>query len=50
MLEGQAAVEWADECHTISAGEALILDAPPPHGIFNTGDVPVRYMVIIAKA
>ena len=50
MLEGQATVEWADERHTISAGEALILDATTPHGIFNTGDVPVRYMVIIAKA
>ena len=50
VLEGQATVEWADERHQIRPGEALILDAPPPHTILNTGDVPVRYMVIIAKA
>ena len=50
VLEGQATVEWADERHTIGPGEAIILDASTPHGIYNTGDVPVRYMVIIAKA
>ena len=44
VLEGQATVEWADERHTLSAGEALILDATTPHGIFNTGHVPARYI------
>ncbi len=50
VLEGQATVEWADERHTLGAGEAIIVDASVPHGIFNAGDGPVRYMVIIAKA
>lgn len=50
VLEGQATVEWADERHTLGPGEALILDATTPHGIYNSGDTPVRYMVIIARA
>jgi quercetin dioxygenase-like cupin family protein len=50
VLEGQATVEWADERHQIGPGEAVILDASVPHGIFNNGDAPVRYLVIIAKA
>ncbi len=49
VLEGQATVEWAGERHRIEPGEAIILDAATPHGIFNAGNVPVRYMVIIAK-
>ncbi|MBM4460514.1 MAG: cupin domain-containing protein [Chloroflexi bacterium] len=48
VLEGFAMVEWAGERQQIGPGEALILDATTPHGIFNAGDVPVRYMVIIA--
>ncbi|MEJ5198621.1 MAG: cupin domain-containing protein [Anaerolineae bacterium] len=49
VLEGQATVEWADERHTLGPGEAIILDATVPHGIYNGGEVPTRYMVIIAK-
>lgn len=50
VLEGRATVEWADERHELGPGEAIILDATTPHGIFNAGDAPVRYMVIIAQA
>lgn len=49
VLEGQATVEWADERHTIGPGEAIILDAQTPHGIYNASDAPIKYMVIIAK-
>jgi quercetin dioxygenase-like cupin family protein len=50
VLDGQATVEWAAERHIIGPGEAIILDAATPHGIYNSSDAPVRYMVIIAKA
>jgi len=50
ILEGQATVEWADERHQIGPGEALILDASVPHGLYNSGETPLCYIVIIAKA
>jgi mannose-6-phosphate isomerase-like protein (cupin superfamily) len=50
VLEGQATVEWADARHSVGPGEAIILDAATPHGIYNSGDAPLRYMVIITRA
>jgi mannose-6-phosphate isomerase-like protein (cupin superfamily) len=50
ILEGQATVEAGDERHVIGPGEALILDASVPHGLYNSGETPMRYIVIIAKA
>ncbi len=49
ILEGRGTIEVGDERHTLCANEALILDAAVLHGLQNTGDTPMRYLVIIAK-
>ena len=50
VLEGHGAVETGPERHAIGPNEAIILDATGEHGLVNTGDTPMRYMVVIAKA
>ncbi len=50
VLEGHGAVEIGGERHAVGPNEALILDATVEHGLVNTGDTPMRYIVIIAKA
>ena len=47
VLEGHGAVEIGAERHEIGPNEALILDARTLHGLENTGDTPMRYMVIM---
>ena len=49
MLEGQGTMETAGERITLRANEGIIIEPSIEHGLVNTGDVPMRYMVIIAK-
>ena len=49
VFEGQATVEFEGEQFPLNANEAMAIDATRPHGIFNSGSIPTRYMVIIAK-
>ncbi len=47
-LEGNGRVEMPDESIDLAAGEAIILDAAIEHGLVNTGDSNLKYVVIIA--
>ena len=49
MLEGEATLEIEDERQVIRAGESVVFDPRRMHGLVNTGDVPMRYMVILTK-
>ena len=49
MFEGEGTLEIADECCLIQAGEGLVFDPTKLHGLVNSGTVPMRYMVIIAR-
>lgn len=49
VLEGQATVEVEGDLYTLGPNEALALDASRPHGIFNAGSAPIRYIVIISQ-
>ncbi len=49
VLEGQATVEVENEQYPLSANEAVAITASVPHGIFNRGSAPVRYIVIITS-
>ena len=49
ILEGCGTVEVGDERHTLAANEVIVIDAAVPHGLENTGDTPMRYLVIISK-
>jgi mannose-6-phosphate isomerase-like protein (cupin superfamily) len=48
VLEGQATVEVGEESYPLGPNEALVLEASRPHGIFNSGAVRVRYIVMMA--
>ena len=50
VLEGHGMVETGGEQLALGPNEVLVLDASVEHGLVNTGDTPMRYMVIIAKA
>ncbi len=49
VLEGQATVEVEEERYALDANQAIAIDASVPHGIFNRGAAPVRYLVIITS-
>ncbi len=49
VLEGQATVEMGGEQYALDVNQAVAIDAGVPHGIFNRGAVPVRYLVIITS-
>jgi (S)-ureidoglycine aminohydrolase len=49
MLEGQGTLEIADERQVIKANEGIAFDPTKLHGLVNTGEVPMRYIVIIAR-
>ena len=49
MLEGEATLEIEDERQVIRAWESVVFDPRRMHGLVNTGDVPMRYMVILPK-
>jgi (S)-ureidoglycine aminohydrolase len=49
MLAGQGTLEIEAERQRIVAGEAIVFDPTKLHGLMNSGDVPMRYIVIIAR-
>jgi mannose-6-phosphate isomerase-like protein (cupin superfamily) len=49
MLQGQAAMEIGDERIELGANDGIVLEPSTLHGLVNIGDVPMKYMVIIAK-
>ena len=49
VLEGHGTLTVAGEAYALGPNEAFILDPTKPHGLTNTGDTSMRYMVIISK-
>jgi (S)-ureidoglycine aminohydrolase len=49
MLAGEGTLEIADERQRIATGEAIVFDPTKLHGLLNSGDLPMLYMVIIAR-
>jgi len=50
VLEGQGVLTVQGEPpQPLGPNEAIVLNPAKPHGLANTGDTPMRYMVIIAK-
>lgn len=49
VFEGEGVVEVGDERQPVRANEAVVIDPGVLHGLVNTGQVKMRYMVIIAK-
>lgn len=47
MFEGEGTLEIGDERIILRAGESLVFDSGRMHGLFNSGAIPMRYMVII---
>ena len=48
MFDGEGTLEIGDERQVIRAGESIVFDPRRMHGLVNTGDVEMRYMVILA--
>lgn len=48
VVAGEAEIQLADECYTISTGMAAEVNCSRLHGIRNAGDTPLKYMIIIA--
>lgn len=48
ILEGEGTVEIDGERYPIAANETAVFDPQKLHGLVNTGDVRMRYMVIRA--
>ena len=49
MLEGSGTVEVEGEHYPLNQNGVIAIDASRPHGIFNSGATPMRYIVIIAQ-
>ena len=49
ILEGEAEVTIEDVAFTVKANTAIFINGPQMHGIRNSGDGILKYMVIIAK-
>jgi quercetin dioxygenase-like cupin family protein len=49
MLAGEGTLEIEAERQRIAVGEAIVFDPTKLHGLVNSGDVPMRYIVIIAR-
>jgi (S)-ureidoglycine aminohydrolase len=49
MLEGEGTLEIDEERQLIRANEAVVFDPTKLHGLVNTGEAPMRYIVIIAR-
>lgn len=47
MLEGSGTLEIDGEEYALGAGEAAVFEPHKRHGLVNTGDVPMRYMVVL---
>ncbi|MEK7396735.1 MAG: cupin domain-containing protein [Candidatus Poribacteria bacterium] len=49
ILEGEAEVTIEDVAFTVNAYGAIFINGPKMHGIRNSGDGVLKYMVIIGK-
>jgi uncharacterized cupin superfamily protein len=49
MIEGEGTLEIDGERYPLRASEGIIFDPQKLHGLVNSGDVPMRYIVIIAR-
>jgi mannose-6-phosphate isomerase-like protein (cupin superfamily) len=49
MLEGEGTMETEGEKQVLRANDIIVLDPTKEHGLVNTGNTPMRYMVIIAQ-
>lgn len=50
VLEGRGVLSVEGELpQHLGPNEAIVLNPAKPHGLTNTGDTPMRYIVIIAK-
>lgn len=47
MIEGEGTLEIDGESHPLRANEAVVFDPRKLHGLLNTSQAPMRYMVII---
>ena len=47
MMAGEATLLLGDERITLRAGEAAVIDPQIPHGLYNSGSEPMRYIVVI---
>ena len=47
MIEGEGTLEIDGESHPLRANEAVVFDPRKLHGLVNTSQAPMRYMVII---
>jgi mannose-6-phosphate isomerase-like protein (cupin superfamily) len=50
LLEGSGEIETEAGPISLQANQAVILEASRRHSIVNTGSVPMKYIVITAKA
>ena len=50
MLAGQGTLEIGAEQQRIATSEAIVFDPTKLHSLVNSGDVPMRYIVIIGHA
>jgi mannose-6-phosphate isomerase-like protein (cupin superfamily) len=49
VFEGQATVEFEGKHYPLNANESMVIDATVPHGIFNSGTVRTKYLVVVVK-
>jgi quercetin dioxygenase-like cupin family protein len=47
IFEGQGTVEHDGEQTQLRAGEAIVFDPNQLHGLVNSGDQPMRYLVVL---
>jgi len=49
VLEGSGVIETENGPISVMANQAVILDSTRQHGLVNTGNGPMKYIVIITK-
>ena len=54
ILEGHGTIKiegatGENETYTLAPNDVIVLDPAKSHGLTNTGDTPMRYIVIISK-
>lgn len=49
IFAGRGTLEIAELQHDIGPNESIVFDATQPHCLYNSGDEPLHYLVIIAR-
>ena len=49
ILEGHGTLAVGEKQYALGPNQAAVLEATKHHGLTNTGDTPLRYIVIIRK-